>query len=139
MTDSFNHFDEVAQQLHDALGDVVAKTAFDIEALAASIAPVDTGFLKNTIYTRTYTSTDYKGGGRVSKKAKASGSYALPSVPSPPDPFTAYVGVGANYGIYVEMGTVHQPAQPYLAPATQACEGSFEQAVAAIESKLRSI
>ena len=132
---NFNHFDQVAQGLYDALGDVVSKTAFDIEALAAANAPVDTGFLKSSIYTVTDKSSDYGQAGQPSHKD----SYLLPEIAQPEDQFTAYVGVGANYGIYLEMGTVHQSAQPYRAPATQACEGSFETAVSAIESKLRSI
>ena len=56
---SFNHFDQVADQLLNALSDVVTKTAFDIQATAASIAPVDTGFLKNSIYVETYTNSTY--------------------------------------------------------------------------------
>ena len=134
MTGSYNHFNEVAQQLYDALGDVVSKTAFDIQATAASLAPVDTGFLKNSIYVETYTQSTYGHSG-----PGGFGQNLLDAIPSPPNKFTAYIAVGAEYGLYQELGTVHQPAQPYLAPATDLAEQPFEQAVAAIESKMRSI
>lgn len=69
---------------------LVRRTALSIEAQAKISAPVDTGFLRNSIST------------------------------SFPDELTGVVSVGAEYGIYVEMGTVRTAAQPYLLPAAEA-------------------
>jgi HK97 gp10 family phage protein len=130
MSESFNHFDKVSDELIKALGDVVSKTAFDIQALAASNAPVDTGFLKNSVYTVTSKSSNYDGSG---------GEKMLSETPVPDNDLTAYVGVGANYGIYLEYGTVHQPAQPYLTPAVESVFPAFEAAIEAIDDKTRGI
>ena len=44
---------------------------------------------------------------------------AMPAMPGKPidTDVQARVGVCVNYGIYLEMGTVHMPARPFLAPA----------------------
>lgn len=83
----------------------VRKTAKDIQRSARTIAPVDTGNLKNSI-----TTTDLRGVGR-------SGS------------LVAEVGPTANYGIYVEMGTSRMAAQPFLGPAADKHLPAFEQAM----------
>lgn len=80
-------------------GQVVSKTAFDIEAHAKILVPVDTGFLKSSIQVR-----------RISD-------------------LESLVTVGAEYGIYVELGTRFQAAQPYLAPAVTASRHAFESAM----------
>jgi HK97 gp10 family phage protein len=40
------------------------------------------------------------------------------------------VEVGADYGGYVEYGTVHMAARPYLTPAAEAQRGPFAAAMA---------
>jgi HK97 gp10 family phage protein len=122
----FNNFSKIAATLPKALSQAVRKTALDIQADAASRAPVDTGFLRNSIYTVTSDGSTYQGGDK-----------ALPEVQAPGDDQTAYVAVGANYGIYQEMGTTRTPAQPYFYPAVEAARGPFEQAMAKIEDKLK--
>jgi HK97 gp10 family phage protein len=67
--------------------EAIRRTAFAIERDAKENAPVDTGALKNSIQ-----------------------ALILP-------PNAAEVSVGVEYGIYVEYGTHHQRAQPYLGPA----------------------
>lgn len=129
MSESFNHFDQVSDELMKAMADVVSKTAFDIQALAASNAPVDTGFLKNSIYTVTSKSSNYSGGDER----------MLGEVDQPDDDLTAYVGVGANYGIFLEYGTIHQPSQPYLTPAVEQALPAFESAMSAIDDKIKGI
>lgn len=132
MAEGFNHFPQIADQLGKALSQVVRKTAFDLQAAAASNAPVDTSFLRNSIYVKTSQESTYGTGGGPTHKD----SYLLPEVESPPDDKTAYVAAGANYSVYVEMGTRHMSAQPYLAPAADAVQPSFEAALSAIESQL---
>lgn len=128
----FNHFDEVADALPDILSKVVRKTALDIQSDAQSLAPRDTGFLANSIYVKTSKDSTYS---QVEQPTEKDASL-LEEVDSPPDDQTAYVAVGSNYGIYVEYGTVHQPAQPYLTPAVEAGQEALEKAASAIEGMI---
>lgn len=126
----FNHFPQIADQLDKALSQAVRKTAFDLQAAAASNAPVDTGYLRNSIYVKTSQDSTYSGGDKD-----------LPEVESPPDDKTAYVAVGAYYGVYVNYGHHTRsgsfvPAQPFWEPAVDATQASFEAALSAIESQL---
>lgn len=72
-----------------------AKAAHDIEAIAKANAPVDTGTLRNSI--------------KAVKIATA----------------VWRVIVGVEYGLYVEWGTVHMAAQPYLQPAVNTVRPQF--------------
>lgn len=127
----FNHFGDIANNLKPVLSQIVRKTAFDLQATAASNAPVDTGFLRNSIYTVTSQDSTYGGAG-----SPPGDSYLLPEVDTPPDDLTAYVAVGANYGVYVNYGTRYMTAQPFWEPAIDAVTPEFEAALSAIESKL---
>ena len=79
---------------------VVAKTAHDIEADAKSLAPVDTGALRNSI------STTISNGG-----------------------LSAEIGPTVHYAPYLEFGTRRMPPQPYMGPAAERCAEAFVQAV----------
>lgn len=81
---------------------VVRKTAFDVEAQAKLRAPVDTGFLRNSIHTE------------QESELRAS------------------VNVGAEYGLFVEYGTSRMAAQPFLNPAVESVRPAFEAAVTAL-------
>lgn len=83
---------------------VVRKTAYDIEASAKAIAPVDTGNLKNSI-----SHSDLRIG--------TSGQ------------LVAEIGPTANYGIFLELGTSRMPAQPFMGPAADRHTPSFEAAM----------
>lgn len=83
---------------------VVRKVAFDLMARAQNAAPVDTGFLKGSI------------------QAKQLGAMLW------------QITVGAEYGIYVELGTTTQAPQPYLLPAAEAVRPGFEAAFKQINS-----
>lgn len=126
MAEDFNHFDELAEAFEDAIKQTVKKCAFDIQANAAASAPVDTGFLRNSIYTVTSDSSTYKGGGK-----------SLPEVEKPDNDTTAYVAVGAAYGIYQELGTRFTTPHPFFYPAVDKAKGPFEDAMAKIEDKMR--
>ncbi|MEO1959592.1 MAG: HK97-gp10 family putative phage morphogenesis protein [Paracoccus sp. (in: a-proteobacteria)] len=100
-----NDFPKIAAALLPAARAIVAKTALDLEAHAKSRAPVDTGTLKNSIQ-----ATQVGGNG-------VSGSVRWRVV------------VGADYGMYVEWGTVHMAAQPFFQPAIQAVTPQFLRAI----------
>jgi HK97 gp10 family phage protein len=95
-----NRIGDVSDALRSELRRVVGEAAADVEGRAKLAAPVDTGNLKNSI---SHEQTD---------------------------DLTAVVSVGAEYGIHVEMGTVHQPGQPFLTPALEDAREVFAGAVA---------
>lgn len=139
----FNDFPEISNRLYTALKRVVKKTAFEIQKDAMVLAPVDTGFLRASIYTVTSESSSYGQGkyGTGGKRGKFNAykilrQESLPEVEPPSDDFTAYVAVAASYGIYIEMGTRFMNAQPYFQPAVDMNQALFEAALGAIESQL---
>lgn len=102
----FNHFDRIARQLPQVVDKVVRKTAFEIESVAKSRAPVDTGNLKASI------STMVDG------------------------PAHAVVGTNVEYAPFVEYGTRHMAAQPYLIPAAEQARPKFLDACRRLEASL---
>lgn len=66
----------------------VAETALLIESDAKQLAPVDTGRLRSSIHAEIA-----------------------------PDGLSATVSDGVTYGIFIELGTRRQKAQPFLGPA----------------------
>lgn len=95
-----NRFPQIIRAMEQQADQVVRKTAMDLEARAKVRAPVDTGIL------------------RASIQAAAVG------------PRHWRVTVGAEYGIYVEMGTRFQRAQPFLEPAADEVWPAFQAAMA---------
>jgi HK97 gp10 family phage protein len=127
-----NNFEAIANNFKPALSQIVRKAALDIQAQAQQNAPVDTGFLKNSIYTVTSQDSTYGNAGTPPGDATM-----LPEVAAPEDETTAYVAVGASYGIYQEMGTRFQPAQPFLGPAVETVSQSFDAIMQKLESLLQ--
>jgi hypothetical protein len=122
----FNRFPELAATLPLAVGKIIKKTAFDIQARAMITAPIKTGFLRSSIYVM---GKDYEtyGQGVVGK------GEMLPPVPKTNQWTTAIVAVGASYGIYIEMGARYHPARPYLLPAAEFVKPKMEEAFAQLE------
>lgn len=132
MAEGFNHFPQISDQLDTVLDQVVRKTAFDVQAQAASRAPVDTGFLRNSVYTVTSAGSTYGQGGSPPGDASL-----LPEVAGPSDKYSASVAVGASYGAFVNYGTRYMSAQPFWEPAIDAVRPSFESAVDKIASLMQ--
>jgi HK97 gp10 family phage protein len=124
----WNLLPELAAKLEKAVDAAARKAAFDIQAKAQALAPVDTGFLKNSIYTITDKGSTY---GNIA--APPEGAEALAEVSKPAKPVRAVVAVAANYGVFVEFGSVHGPAQPYLTPAADAVMPSYQAALEKLE------
>lgn len=103
-----NSFPDIAQQLPGAVSQAVRETAFQVEADAKSLVPVDTGFLRSSIQT------------------------------SIEDEFSAVVNVSATYAAYVEFGTSrpNSRAQPYLVPAVEMNKSRLMQALGMLERAL---
>lgn len=91
--------DQAASRVEGLAGQVVRKTAHDVQADAQSRAPVDTGALRSSIRA------------------------------APRGPLAAEVSPSVNYSHYVEFGTSRMAPQPYLFPALDAKADSFIQAM----------
>jgi hypothetical protein len=115
---------------------MVRKAAFDVEAQAKARAPVDTGFMRNSLYVVTKASSTYS---QASSDTPPPGASLLPEIPKPTDDMTAFVAVGANYGLYVEMGTSRMAAQPYLIPAADMVRPLFIEALARLDFALGAL
>ena len=93
----------------DKVGDraqlVMRKTALDIEADAKAFAPVDTGFLKNSI---------------GHSDLRRVGQYGVLEVE---------IGPSAEYGAFVEFGTSTQAPQAFMGPALDRRSPGFVQAM----------
>lgn len=85
---------------------VVRKAAFDVERIAKTLAPVDTGFLKNSIHTEIVANN-----WRV---------------------YAADVIADAHYAGFVEYGTSRMAPQPYMGPALDRVAPGFEAALEAL-------
>lgn len=102
-----SRFESASGRIGALAASVLRKTAFDIEADARALAPVDTGALRGSI------STSFAGDGR-------SGS------------MTAEIGPTVDYGIWQEYGTSVMAAQPYMTPAFDRRIGPYSAAMATV-------
>src|SRR5690348_3454081 len=132
MMAGFSRFAEIGEEMHTAFSQVVRRTAVQIQSVATANAPMDTGFLRNSIYTVTSEGSEYGQAGTPPEDA-----YLLPEIAKVEDDLEAYVAVGANYGVYLETGTRHMAPRPYFFPAVETVKPMFEAALGAIESQLK--
>jgi HK97 gp10 family phage protein len=102
-----NNLPRISSQIEKALSEAVRKAAFGIEATAKTLAPVDTGVLRNSIQTTVESATK------------------------------ATVGTNVEYAKYQEFGTRHQKGKAFLTPAADAEEKKFEAELRNIERSLR--
>ena len=134
----WNLLPESSEALHKAVSKIVRKASFDIQHEAMRNHPYQnqTGFLQGSIYVVTKGASTYD----QAAEAQSNNPQAelLPEVEQPPDDQTAYVAVGANYGIYVEMGTVNMPAFPYLVPAAELIRPQYLAAMKSLEGPILS-
>lgn len=124
---------KMSRELEGLLGQVVRKTAFDIEAEAKVRAPIDTGALRASIHAV----TDRESHHAQARAATAAAAPSLSLFPEvkPNERLSAVVAVGVEYGLYVEMGTAAMPGRAYLRPAMEKARRPFEQALAAAVKK----
>jgi len=116
-----------------SMGDaLVRRTAYWIEGKAKTLCIYDTGFLRSSIYT-----LDSQRGGTPADAARAMARSKLEArglpgrpfsaPPTPPKALTAYVVVGAEYGAFIEYGTIRSRAYPFLTPAFEAARPEWEE------------
>lgn len=94
------------------------RAADDVEALAKQLAPVDTGRLKRSI-----------------TKRVSPGGLTFEVFPDP----AVFAGDNVqDYSPFVEFGTIHSPAQPFLFPAMEAIAPHYRRDVSdAVRRALR--
>ena len=95
----FNDLPKLRGELRRRAGEAIKRAAYDVEARAKDVVPVDTGNLKNSI------GTTMEGD------------------------LTAVVGTAVEYAPYVEFGTYKMAARPYLGTAAEAVRPSLVEAM----------
>lgn len=111
----------ILKNLPGNTSNAVGRVAFSVERKAKMKAPVDTGALRASIYTRVGTRRDGfpQATAGVSSRDR---DEQLVELPEPENNHTAHVGPAVTYGVDVELGTHRQAAQPYLTPAVRETE-----------------
>jgi len=103
----YNRLPQIAERLPEAVSAIVRKAAFDVEASAKAVVPVDTGKLKNSI------TSEF------------------------PSQTKAIVAPHTDYAAYVEYGTRKQRAKPYMRPAAEKVAPAFIEACKRLEERLK--
>lgn len=107
--------DKVVLLLEGITYDSLLRLAYMIEAEAKIGAPVDTGFLRNTIYVHSKKGSTFQARSQElkSKKTGSSSVHRTADGPASGDKDSIIVGVAALYAVYAEI------RQPFLYPALQ--------------------
>lgn len=100
----FNRFPAIKANMVMVAEAATAKAALDMEGQMKTRAPVDTGFLKNSVQATKVGPAHWR------------------------------VTVGADYGVYLEYGTRFMAAQPFFFPAIAEVSPSFLAAMRRITS-----
>lgn len=103
----FNHSKRLQGEIRKNASRIVRKTAFDVLAFMASICAVDTGNLKNSL--------------------APGGPHNIFEIL--PGGLVAIIGTAVEYAGFVNYGTVHMAAQPFLEPAVEAHRAPFQAAM----------
>ena len=128
-----NRIPQVVAQIEANAKAAVDETAADIQQRAEATAPRDTGSLAASIYRTNGEESDYgQRSGRASNLndgAKILPEIRLDSVISTSGgtqpTYGAVVAPAVSHGLFQELGTRFQRAQPFLLPATLGNESDF--------------
>jgi len=93
--------------------EIIKVIAFQVEAIAKTLAPVDTGALRLSIYVRF-------------SDSNPTTTVTVEELPKPSTKFSAVIGPSVEYAIYIELGTSTMSAQPFLLPALRQIEHQLE-------------
>lgn len=130
----FNHFALMANIIDEDCPNLVEKTAFDAQAnvqgMIRTNGQIDTGFMVNSVYVVAYKKRTSPGGARMK------GQRLLPPRPNTRSKYTAYVIVGAEYGVYQNNGTRYQSGRPFFEPGINKTAPSFDSGFQVIRAKL---
>jgi hypothetical protein len=87
---------------------VIIEIADAVVRDAKSLAPVDEGDLRDSIYRRT---------AKENNMPALSGDVNRVELPAPETPLSVSIGPSVDYGIVIELGSTTHSARPYLSPA----------------------
>jgi HK97 gp10 family phage protein len=118
--------------------EIVDEAAGQVQTRASQLAPVDTGALRNSIYVNNGDASDYSQ--RVGTAQSLNPDMValeeldpefVISVSTSPgnDSYISVVGVAADYGLFQELGTSRNRAQPFMLPAALGVQDDFETAM----------
>lgn len=101
--------------LERALAFGLLNAGLAIEADAKQNCPYRTGNLRRSIHTAAY-----HRGRRIYGGTDENGKTIPDSPQGPQSSASVTVGTNTGYGVFVELGTIHMAAQPFLSPALAA-------------------
>ena len=105
-------YDNVSNAIKDATKNVNIVLGAKISSQAKVLAPVDYGQLRNSISASSLTKTVGLNDNNAEEQAEPLKTTGLKGN-------EVFVGSNSDHTIYQEYGTVKQPAQPFLRPATE--------------------
>lgn len=112
-----SRLDRILRNLEGNIEEALSAVGFSVEGKAKNNAPVDTGALRNSIYTRAY-SRDGESMARAMVRA-ANPQAEITPLPAPESRNVVHVGPSVNYALYVEFGTNRMGARPFLSQAVR--------------------
>lgn len=102
--------DRISAGLNKNTQQIIEGAAFEVERMAKQMAPIDTGALRNSIYTATRSDN---------RAPNPLHGESVSPIPSPSGNIFAVVGAGVDYAIFVELGTHRMADQPFLSPSVE--------------------
>jgi len=126
----FNRFDELRGQMRQRGGQIVRKTAFDVQRDYQQNARRDTGAQVNSAYVVTANTSSYAQACAEARQANPE-IELLPEVP-PVDVYSAVVAVAASYAIFNEYGSQGNAGDGAMAQAAADNRAPFRAAMAKI-------
>jgi len=105
----FNHIPEAIAAIKRGIAAAITAAASEGQQIAREHAAVDTGYMRDHVYHVTATESTYEDGEK-----------SLPEIEKPPDDQTAYIASAARHSVFVEYGTSHMGAQPFMTPMAEA-------------------
>lgn len=125
----FNHFEQIAEAMKKNTQKAVDETAEEILNDARGHAARHSGSLHDSLYVSTKDHSTYADAAGAAE-ADNKGVVILPEETTSQEG-EAIIGVAAGHGLFVEHGTVHEAARPFLTPAAEGKRSAFLDKLAA--------
>ena len=129
-------FNELQRLIDQLVPDIMTRLALQGEGYAKADDPwVDTGFSRNSIQAISAGGEGTEGNSEKlrSPKTGQTSDYNAEPLPAAPDENTSGVGIGADYGLFLEL------KKPFIAPAVQKLRGTDVQKIVSAVASERGI
>ena len=120
--------DKLLATLEDSADKLVREHAFRIQDMSQRVAPVDTGALRNSAYTKTSIGSNYQAAANLAKQ-KNPDAVIDEDIAEEVEKGSALVIYPMEYAIHVELGTSKMPSRPFLGIAGETQRPKFEKAL----------